>query len=102
MKILLVVFHVDSKFLPHLFLLDQFVTNPAAIAIHATGHQLLSLCPYMCAEEKTHLSNPLMNSKYLSLGNCGKSYVVYNALLMSKELSEILDRLGQGPLQSPH
>ena len=29
MRNLLVLFHVDSKFLQHLWLLDQFFTNPA-------------------------------------------------------------------------
>ena len=100
MKNLLVLFHVDSKFLPHLFLLDQFFNNPAVSAIHATRNQRLSLCPFICAEEKTQILNPLMNSKNLSSGNCGKSYVVYNVLLMLKGLNEILDRLSQGPLKS--
>ena len=49
---------VDSKFLPHLCLLDQFVTNPAATVIRATGLQMVSLCRSVCEEEKTQLLSP--------------------------------------------
>ena len=41
---------------------DQFGTDPAATVIRATGHQLVSLCRSVCAEEKTQLLCPLMNS----------------------------------------
>ena len=41
---------------------DQFGTNPAATVIRATGHQLVSLFRSVCAEEKTQLLSPLMNS----------------------------------------
>ena len=43
----LVLFHVDSKFLQHLCLLDQSVTDAAANVNRATGHQLVSLCRYV-------------------------------------------------------
>ena len=43
MRNLLVLFHVDSKFLPHLCLLDQFATDPAVTVIRATGHRMVSL-----------------------------------------------------------
>ena len=62
MRNLLVMFHVDSKFLPHLCFLDQFFTHPAATVIRATGHQMVSLCRSVCEEEKAQLLSPLMNS----------------------------------------
>ena len=41
---------------------DQFVADPAATVIHATGHQLVSLCRSVCEEEKAQWLPPLMNS----------------------------------------
>ena len=60
---LLVLFQDGSKFLPYFFT-DQFVTDPAATVIIATGHQLVSLCRSVCEEEKAHLMCPLMISEY--------------------------------------
>ena len=48
MRNLLVLFHVDSEFLPHLCLLGKFVNHPAATVIGATGHQMVSLCRSVC------------------------------------------------------
>ena len=62
MRISLVLFHVDSTFLPYFRLLDQFVTDNAATVIRATGHQIISFCRSVCEEEKTQLQSPLMNS----------------------------------------
>ena len=59
---LLVSFHVDSKFLPHLCPLDQFVTDPAATVIPATSHKMLSLCRSICEKERAQLLSPVMNS----------------------------------------
>ena len=41
---------------------DQFVADPAATMIHATVHQLVSLCRSVCEEEKAQWLPPLMNS----------------------------------------
>ena len=62
MRSLLVLFHVDSDISPHLCLLDQFVTDPAATVIRARGHQMVSLCCSVCEEEKAQLLSPLMNN----------------------------------------
>ena len=62
MRNLIVLFHVNSKFLPHLCFLDQFVTDPAATVIRATGHQMVSLCRSVCEEEKSQLLFPFLNS----------------------------------------
>ena len=43
-------------------IVDQFVADPIATVIHATGHQLVSLCRSVCEEEKTQWLPPLMNS----------------------------------------
>ena len=47
-----------------LCLLDQFVTDPAATVIRATGHPMVSLCGSLCEEEEAQLLSPLMNSWY--------------------------------------
>ena len=62
MRILLVLFHVGSKFLLHFCILDQFVIDPAATVIRATGHQMVSLCRSVCEEDNAQLLSPLMNS----------------------------------------
>ena len=43
-------------------IVDQFVADPAATVIHATGHQLVSLCRSVCEEEKAQWLPPLMKS----------------------------------------
>ena len=49
MRKLLVLFLVDSNFfLPQLCLLDQFVIDPAATVIRATGHEMVSLYRSVC------------------------------------------------------
>ena len=63
MRNIQVLFLVGSKFfLPHLCLLDHFVTDPTASVIRATGNQMLSLFRSVCEEEKAQLLSPLMNS----------------------------------------
>ena len=62
MRNLLVFFQVGSKFLPYFFFADQFVTDPAATVIRATGRQMASLCCSFCEEEKAQLLSPLMSS----------------------------------------
>ena len=43
-------------------LLDQFLTDPDATVIRATGHQRVLLCRSVCEEENAELLSPLMNS----------------------------------------
>ena len=63
MRILLVLFQVGSKFLPYfLFFADQFVTDPAATVIRATGHPMVSLWRFIYEEEKAQFLSPLMSS----------------------------------------
>ena len=42
--------------------LDQFVNDPGATVIRATGHQMASLCHSICEDEKAQLLSPLMSS----------------------------------------
>ena len=62
MRNLQVLFHVGSKFYHISFIVDQFVTDPAATVIRATGHQMVSLCRSVCEEEKAQLLSPSMSS----------------------------------------
>ena len=62
MRNLLVLIYDDSKFLPHLCLLDQFITDLAATVIRVTGPQMVSLCRSVCEKEKAQLLSPLMKS----------------------------------------
>ena len=100
MRNLPVLFLIDSKFLsPHLCLLDQFVTDPAATVICATGHQIVSLFRSVCEEVKGQLLSPLMNS-YIFLASIwfnsfGIWCTIYVFLLT--ELKDVVDRLKQGP-----
>ena len=66
MRNLLVLFHVDSKFLPQFCPLDHIVNDPAATVIRASGHQMFSFCRSVCREEKAQLLSPLTNSYYFA------------------------------------
>ena len=81
---------------------DQFVTDPAATVIRATGHQMVSLSRSVCEEEKAQLLSLLMNSWYFSafLGSVVLSQSIFSVSLLV-ELNEVLDRLKEGPSQSP-
>ena len=55
-----------SNIAPPLFcfvILDHFNKDPVATAIHATGHQLVTLCRSVCAEERSQILEPIMSSK---------------------------------------
>ena len=93
MKNLLVSFHVDSKNLPHLHRLDQFVTDLALSVIPATSHQVLSLCRSVCEAEKAQLLSPLMNSYYFSPQSCSTVFVfVLQCAFMLTDLNDVPDR----------
>ena len=44
-------------------ILDHFSNDPVATPIHATGHQLVTLCRSVCAEERAQILEPIMSSK---------------------------------------
>ena len=64
----------DSNIAPHFFcfmILDHFINDPVATPIHATGHQLVTLCRSVCAEERAQILEPIMSSKWC----CRRSHV---------------------------
>ena len=53
-----------SLWVPHLLnCLDHFAVDPAITPVRATGHQLVTLCRSVCAEERSQILDPLMGSK---------------------------------------
>ena len=55
-----------SNIAPHFLcfvILDHFNNDPVATPIHATGHQLVTLCRSVCAEERSQILEPIMSSK---------------------------------------
>ena len=60
---ILLAFHDCSSFLVFV-VSDHFSNDPVASLINATGHQLVTLCLSICAEERAQVLEPLMNSKY--------------------------------------
>ena len=43
---------------------DHISNDPVATPINATGHNLVTLCRSICAEERAQILEPLMSSKY--------------------------------------
>ena len=54
------VFHGGSSI--RCFVLDQFSADPVITPIIATGHQLVSLCRFVCAEERAQFLDPIVTS----------------------------------------
>ena len=55
-----------SNIAPHFVcfvILHHFNNDPVATPIHATGHQLVTLCRSVCAEEWSQILEPIMSSK---------------------------------------
>ena len=53
-----------SLWVPHLLnCLDHFAVDPAITPVRATGHQLVTLCRSIYAEERSQILDPLMGSK---------------------------------------
>ena len=60
-----------SLWVPHLLnCLDQFPVDPAITPVRTTGHQLLTLCRSVCAEEGSQILDPLMGSKCPTMCCC--------------------------------
>ena len=45
---------------------DHFPVDPAIAPINANGHQLVTLCRSICAEERATFLDPLMWSEYFT------------------------------------
>ena len=53
---------IPERFLNYCFVLDHFSADPAITPINATGHQLVSLCRSVCAEERAQIVDPIVTS----------------------------------------
>ena len=63
MRNILVLFHVDSKFLPH-FVPFRSVRHRSCCHCYSCHRSLESLCRCVCEERRAQLLSPLMNSYY--------------------------------------
>ena len=55
-----------SNIAPHFLcfvFLDHFTNDPVGTPIHATGHQLVTLCRSVWGEESSQILEPIMSSK---------------------------------------
>ena len=69
---------VPRGFLISLNCLDHFAVDPAIAPVRATGHQLVTLCRSICAEDRAQIFDPLMGSKY-----CTGYFITFVAFLSS-------------------
>ena len=94
---------VPCGFLFSLNCLDHFPVDPAIAPINATGHQLVTMCRSICAEERAQILDPLMGSKCLTTYFMAFVVFLFSLYLLFAELDAVLQRLGHGsaPL-SPH
>ena len=94
---------VPCGFLISLNCLDHFPVDPAVAQINATGHQLVTLCRSICAEERAQILDPLMGSKCLTTYFMAFVVFLFSLCFLIAELDAVLQRLGHGsaPL-SPH
>ena len=54
---------VPRRFLiSFVFVSDHFSADPAITPINASGHQLVSLCRFVCAEERAQILEPIVTS----------------------------------------
>ena len=66
-------FRFGSLWVPHsLNCLDHFAVDPAITPVRATGHQLVTLCRSVCAEEGAQILDPLMGS--MNLTHCFRNF----------------------------
>ena len=59
----LVVFQYCSSFLCFV-ILDHFENDPVATPIHASRHQLVTLCRSVCAQERVQILEPILSRKW--------------------------------------
>ena len=58
----------DSLWVPHLLnCLDHFAVDPVITPVNATGHQLVTLCRSVGAEERAQILDPLMGIECFSM-----------------------------------
>ena len=56
--------NLNPTAVPHFrcFVLYNFSADPAFTPINATGHQLVSLCRFVCAEERAKILDSIVTS----------------------------------------
>ena len=80
--------------------LDHFVVDPAITPVNATGHQLVTLCRSVCAEERAQVLDPLMGSKYFSMRFMSfLSLLPLHSISLFTELDAVLQHLGQNTVR---
>ena len=92
---------VSCGFLISLNCLDHFPVDPAIAP--TVGHQLVTLCRSICAEESPQILDPLMGSKCLTTYFMAFVVFLFSLYFLFTELDAVLQHLGHGsaPL-SPH
>ena len=94
------MFLVGSSFVE---LFRPFAVDPAITPVRATGHQFVTLCRSVCAEERAQILDLLMGSKYLTLCFC--SFLGFSSSLyfLFTELDAVLQHLRQSAARpGPH
>ena len=82
---ILVAFHDCTSFLV-LVGSGHFSNDPAVTLNNATGHQLVTLCRLICAEERAQFLEPLMNSNF-----CHRTFHVYSLVCVHLLLDYLQD-----------
>ena len=79
--------------------LDHFVVDPAITPVNATGHQLVTLCRSVCAEERAQILDPLMGSKCFSMRLMSFVFLLLHCIFLFTELDAVLQHLGQSTVR---
>ena len=85
---------VPCGFLISLNCLDQFPVDPAIAPINATGHQLVTMCRSICAEERAQVLDLLMGSKYLTTYFIAFVVFLSSLYFLFTEPYAVIQRLG--------
>ena len=76
--------------------LDHFAVDPAITPVRAIGHQLVTLCRSVCAEERVQILDPLMmGSKCLTMCFITFKLSSLHCICLFTELDAALQHLGQ-------
>ena len=91
----------SSSWVPHLLnCLDHSVVDPAITPVNSTGHQLVTLCRSVCAQERAQILDPLMGSKYFSMRFMSLlSFLLLHCISLFTELDAVLQHLGQSTVR---
>ena len=76
-------------------LFRPFSVDPAITPVRATGHQLVTLCRSVCAEERAQILDPMMASKYFTMCFIAFWFSSLHSIFLFTELDAVLQHLGQ-------